>query len=117
MKLPKMKELREKQGLTQKGFGDIFGVSEATVSNYENGKRDPDLDSLCQIADYFDVSLDMLVRGKEKDRPTGRSREEMLKMYDQMSEEELVLLQHLIGTALADKRLQAYLRQANQESR
>lgn len=117
MKLPKMKELREKQGLTQKGFGDIFGVSEATVSNYENGKRDPDLDSLCQIADYFDVSLDMLVRGKEKDRPAGRSREEMLKMYDQMSEEELVLLQHLIETALADKRLQAYLRQANQESR
>ena len=83
MKLPKMKELREKQGLTQKGFGDIFGVSEATVSNYENGKRDPDLDSLCQIADYFDVSLDMLVRGKEKTRPNPASiRSKMDKLTD-----------------------------------
>ena len=115
MKLPKMKELREKQGLTQKGFGDIFGVSEATVSNYENGKRDPDLDSLCQIADYFDVSLDMLVRGKEKDRPEGRPIGEMLKMYDKLSSEELELILAVINASLADRRYKASRNQANQE--
>ena len=115
--LENMRLLRKKRGMTMKELGELVGVAEITISTYETGKREPPLDTLCQIADVLDVSLDMLVRGKEKDRPAGRSREEMLKMYDQMSEEELVLLQHLIGTALADKRLQAYLRQANQESR
>ena len=106
MKLPKMKELREKQGLTQKGFGDIFGVSEATVSNYENGKRDPDLDSLCQIADYFDVSLDMLVRGKENDRPAGRSLTEVAKGFKALSDEHLEMMIATATAVLAERRFQ-----------
>lgn len=111
-----MKSLRQQKGLSVQELAELCGVSSNMIWNYESGRREPPLAVLCKIADVLDVSLDMLVRGKEKDRPEGRSREEMLKMYDQMSEEELVLLQHLIGTALADKRLQAYLRQANQES-
>lgn len=106
MKLPKMKELREKQGLTQKGFGDIFGVSEATVSNYENGKRDPDLDSLCQFADYFDVSLDMLVRGKEKDRHAGRSLTEVAKGFKALSDEHLEMMIATANAVLAERRFQ-----------
>lgn len=112
-----VKRLRKEKGLTMRQLGACVGVSDSAIAQYESGERKPPIDVCVKLANLFDVSLDVLVRGKEKDRPEGRSREEMLKMYDQMSEEELVLLQHLIGTALADKRLQAYLRQANQESR
>lgn len=110
-----MRELRKARGWSAKQLGEMVGVAEVTISTYETGKRLPPVDVVCAIADIFDVSLDYLVRGKEKDRPKGRSKEELLKMYDEMSEEELAFLSALIQAALADKRFQAHLRQGSQE--
>jgi len=109
-----MKKLRKEKGLSQKQVADIIGVAEGTVSLYESGSRFPGKETLCAIADALDCSLDLLVRGKEKDRPEGRSREEILKMYDAMTEEELVRLSALLQAVLADKRFQARLRQDGQ---
>lgn len=114
--LEKLKEYRDNLGLSQKGLGAKVGVSEASISNYETGKREPELKTLCALADLFDITLDMLVRGKEKDRPKGRSREEILKEYDAMTIEELHRLSALLQSALAEKEFQAHIRQVNQSS-
>ena len=39
----------------------IIGVSESTMSLYENGKHEPDYTTIIKIADYFKVSLDYLL--------------------------------------------------------
>ena len=57
----KLKELRLEKGLSQKALGDIFGVCNQTISFWENGSREPDLDTLISIAHYFDVTLDNLL--------------------------------------------------------
>lgn len=57
----KIKELREEKGLMQKELGDIIGISQNTLSQYENGKREPDYETLKKIAEYFDVSTDYLL--------------------------------------------------------
>ena len=45
-----------------KKLGEINGVSESAVSQYENGKRQPDQTTLIKIADYFNVPIDYILR-------------------------------------------------------
>lgn len=56
-----LKKLRKKRGLTQKAFGDRFGLSKAVVSKYENGMGHPDYDVLIRIAQFFGVTTDELL--------------------------------------------------------
>ncbi|MGN0806621.1 MAG: helix-turn-helix domain-containing protein [Candidatus Coproplasma sp.] len=57
----KLKELRIEQNLSQRELGDILGCCNQTISFWENAKREPDLDSLVEIAKYFNVSADYLL--------------------------------------------------------
>lgn len=57
----KLKELRIERGLSQRELGKIFNVCNQTVSFWELGSREPDLDTLCTISNYFDVSVDFLL--------------------------------------------------------
>ena len=54
-------EFRENKGIYQKELASQLNVSISTISNYENGVHLPDLPTLCQIADFFDVSTDYLL--------------------------------------------------------
>lgn len=56
-----IKELRVAQGLSQRQLGEKLDVCNQTVSFWEGGKREPDLDTLIKIADYFGVSVDFLL--------------------------------------------------------
>lgn len=49
--------------LSQDDLAEIVYVSRQTISNWETGKSYPDLKSLLLMSDYFDVSLDELVKG------------------------------------------------------
>ena len=59
-----IRELRKQHHMTMKELGKIVGVAESTISLYETGKRQPDLDTLTHIADVFGVSIDKLM-GRE----------------------------------------------------
>lgn len=110
-----IKVQREKRGMTQKELATAIGIATSTVANYETGKRKPDPDTLCKIADALDCTLDALVRGKEKDRPFGRSKDELMKMFSELSEEEHLWMIALLQASLADIRFQAHLHQEHQE--
>ncbi|MFJ7982329.1 helix-turn-helix domain-containing protein [Lysinibacillus xylanilyticus] len=56
--------LRKKSKLTQSELADKIGLSRAQVANYELGTREPDLNTLIKIADYFSVTTDFLL-GRE----------------------------------------------------
>ena len=58
-----LKNLREIKGITQKDLGKILGVSRATIAGYETKSRQPDFERLVKIAEYFEVSVDYLMRG------------------------------------------------------
>lgn len=58
----KIKQLREHHDLSQAEFAEIFHVSRQTVSNWENNKNYPDMDTLKEISDKFDVSFDELLK-------------------------------------------------------
>lgn len=57
----RLKELRNEKGLSQRKLGEIFNVCNQTISFWESGSREPDLDTLLAIAHYFDISLEYLL--------------------------------------------------------
>lgn len=59
-----IRQLRVGRGLTQQQVADKLYVTRSTLSNYENGRRHPNLIIAILIADFFQVSLDELA-GRE----------------------------------------------------
>lgn len=57
----RLRILRFQHKLSQNDLANEFKISSATLSQYENGKRLPDLDTLIKFANFFNVSLDYLV--------------------------------------------------------
>ena len=49
-------EQRKKHQLTQAELGDLIGVGHQCISNYEQGIREPDLETLSQLAEQFECS-------------------------------------------------------------
>lgn len=58
--------LRKKKGITQEELANELGVSAQAVSKWENNSSCPDVSLLTQIADYFGVSVDALLREQEE---------------------------------------------------
>ena len=57
----RLKELRKKKGLSQLRLATELNTTQNTVSRYETGEREPGIDELIKIADYFNVSVDYLI--------------------------------------------------------
>lgn len=58
--------LRRKEGLTQEALGERLGVSNKTISRWENGNYMPDIEMLPLLAREFQVSIDELLGGEGK---------------------------------------------------
>ena len=58
----KLYELRKKGGLSQEQLAERLGVSRQAVSKWESGKAVPESDTLISISEYFNVSLDYLMK-------------------------------------------------------
>lgn len=56
-----IKFLRKKMGHNQKELAIVLGVSQTSIAHYEAGSRQPTIDTLSQISQLFDVSIDNLV--------------------------------------------------------
>ncbi|MBR0188816.1 MAG: helix-turn-helix transcriptional regulator [Clostridia bacterium] len=57
----KLKELRKKVKVSQIKLQMDTGIEQALISKYENGKRVPPTETLIELAEYFNVSLDYLI--------------------------------------------------------
>ena len=57
----KLKTLREQNNLTQRAFAEKLDVTHGAIGMWETGKRDPDIETLIKMSDFFGVSIDYLV--------------------------------------------------------
>jgi transcriptional regulator with XRE-family HTH domain len=74
-----------------KQFGNIFGLAESTISQYETGKRQPDNETLLKFANFFHVSTDYLLGNEQKKEPViehDRLVEENKKLFIKLSPEK-----------------------------
>ena len=57
----RLKELRAERGISQKDVSDALACSVTVYSRYETGAREPSIDVLIRLADFYGVTLDELV--------------------------------------------------------
>ena len=60
-----LKLIRKRRNLNQLKVALDLNISREALSHYENGKRNPDLRMLRRMSEYFDVSIDYIVNGRE----------------------------------------------------
>lgn len=71
-----LRKIRKERGISQQTIADAVNVSRVSISQYETGSREPSLDVLNKLANYFNVSVDQLIGRSEaadnstKDSPT-----------------------------------------------
>lgn len=62
----RLKKLRVAQDLTQQQLGEKLGVVPSTIGKYEKVKNSyPSVEVLIKLSDFFNVSIDYLLKGKE----------------------------------------------------
>lgn len=63
----RLKELRQSRDKTQEDISKLINTSITCYNYYEKEKREPTIETLCRLADFYDVSLDYLVGRDYKD--------------------------------------------------
>lgn len=57
----RLKEIRKAKGISQLKLAMDLNTNQNTISRYETGEREPGINELIKIADYFNVSIDYLL--------------------------------------------------------
>ena len=60
-----LKKVRKKLKLNQQKVALDLNISREALSHYENGKRQPSLEMLIKMSQYFNVSINYLITGEE----------------------------------------------------
>ncbi|WP_142247960.1 helix-turn-helix domain-containing protein [Alkalihalobacterium alkalinitrilicum] len=86
----RLAKLRTDKKLTQSDFASKLGIPRSTYSNYENGKRQPDFETLQKIADFFEVTTDYLLGRSDKPKFEDKPKEGLAFMggAEDLTEEE-----------------------------
>ena len=90
----RLKQLRQKNKLTQGELADILGLKPTAISNYESERNEPSFDKLISLSKYFDVSCDYLLGVTDSYLPVGgevldRDIVEFFDLYKQLSTESV----------------------------
>lgn len=82
----RLRELRNKNGLTQNEIATKLSVSGQTILNWENGIYEPKICQLIQLADLFNVSVDYLIERKSNEKQI----DNICKELETISKEEFI---------------------------
>ena len=63
----KIKKYREEKKMTQMEVAEVLGVKPATISKYESGTLEPNIESLKKFSELFEISVDELLKENEFD--------------------------------------------------
>lgn len=63
-----IREQRMKKGLSQEELAERLYVTRQTISNYETGRSDPDVEMLTRLAEALDTDIQLLIYGEPKKR-------------------------------------------------
>lgn len=60
-----LKRIRKEKKLNQQKVAIDLNISREALSHYENGKREPSLNMLLKMSEYYNVSINYLITGEE----------------------------------------------------
>ena len=95
-----LKILRKEKGLTQEELAEKFYTSSRTVSRWETGKTPPDLNTLIELADFYDVDIREIIDGERKENYMDKETKETLQKVAEYAEEENIRLNKRLSAML-----------------
>jgi transcriptional regulator with XRE-family HTH domain len=101
----RLKQIRQKNNLTQSELADILGLKPTAISNYESERNEPSFDKLIALSKYFDVSCDYLLGVTDSYLPVGgevldKDIVEFFDLYQQLTPENTVEIRSYINYLL-----------------
>ncbi len=92
-----LKELRKEKQLTQEQLAEMLGVTNRSVSRWENGINMPDFDVVIELANYYDVSIEEILDGERRKEEMIDKEEErtLLKAVDYANEDKVTFSRRL----------------------
>ena len=105
----KLKEIRSQRAITQQIVADYLEISRQAYSNYENGKREPDFETLLKLGEFFGVTVDYLLGndsaddakkapGADESTPRARKEAEAIRLIRGLDDYQLELLMLYLST-------------------
>lgn len=86
----KLRSLIEERNLTQKRVANDLNIAPSTMGGYAQGSSEPDFETLCRLAKYFDVTTDYFLN-----MPTSNSNNdlenELLRVFRSMTVEQQII--------------------------
>ena len=83
-----LKRMRKEKGLTQEQLAERFYVSYKTVSRWETGSNMPDVGTLIDLADFYDVDIREIIDGERKSEIMNNETKDTLKKVAEYAVEE-----------------------------
>ena len=77
-----LKTLRSQKSITQAELAELLGVSNRSVSRWENGTTMPDFDLVIELAKYYEVEVGEILDGERKENMDSKTEKTMLKIAD-----------------------------------
>lgn len=117
-----LRELRKEKRMTQEQMAELFGVTNRTISRWENGINMPDISILVEIANYFEVSILELIEGERKrETMITENSEDFKKLANYADEQKCIVLKKvrrtdvigLVGCVISAGALGAYVTYGN----
>ena len=112
----KIKKLRKESNMTQGQLSIKIGTDAKLISKYENNINLPTTETLIKIAEYFNVSLDYLVKSESNSMATTPIRDkDLLRQFeelDRMSDEEKAHIKYVIQSVLDKNRFKNLAKEA-----
>lgn len=91
----RLKNLREKKGLSQQELAKRFNLSQSTIAYYENDKKQPNQNTLQRLADFFEVSVDYLLGRTDDPTPPQRQKIMVAGKEIELSREEFKVFEEI----------------------
>lgn len=93
----RLRELREENHLLQKDIAKYLNITTSAYGYYEQGKRNPDIETIKNLADFFNTSTDYLLGRTDKKREYNMDLDENKIKYKSFTKIEEILTEKLIN--------------------
>ena len=96
----KLRVLRKEKGLSQEQLAEMVNVSRQAVSKWESEQAYPELDKLILLSDFFNISLDDLIKDKSPEDVAKNNDNSDSKEDDEETDEWLIVGGFIVGVAI-----------------
>ena len=100
-----LERIRKDHKVSQTKLGEYLGLTQQMISSYEKGISSPNVDLLCKIADYFEVSIDSLVDHVVKTPDAQSPESRLLRYFGKLTEKDKEKSILIIQTFLEDREM------------